>query len=71
MGNCLLDEPEDHNFNTQDLLPGVMYDANFQCKHLIVSNARECDRGSVSFIKNINLGGGIILRCSLVDSTEF
>ncbi|KAK6644052.1 hypothetical protein RUM43_000317 [Polyplax serrata] len=46
MGNCLLDEPEDHNFNTQDLLPGVMYDANFQCKHLIVSNARECDRGS-------------------------
>lgn len=47
MGHCFLDEPEDHHFNYQNLLPGVMYNADFQCKHLIAQDAQECNMGSV------------------------
>lgn len=47
MGNCFLDEPEDHHFNVPDMLPGALYNADFQCKHTLTADSRECDIGSV------------------------
>ncbi|XP_021935392.1 A disintegrin and metalloproteinase with thrombospondin motifs 12-like [Zootermopsis nevadensis] len=31
LGDCLLDEPQAHNFKFPEMPPGAMYDANFQC----------------------------------------
>ncbi|PSN50868.1 A disintegrin and metalloproteinase with thrombospondin motifs 12 [Blattella germanica] len=33
-GDCLLDEPQNHNFEGIDMPPGAMYDANFQCQQI-------------------------------------
>ncbi|PSN56829.1 hypothetical protein C0J52_08265 [Blattella germanica] len=46
LGDCLLDEPQDHNFKAIDMPPGAMYDATFQCKLTFKSPETEfCDQG--------------------------
>ncbi|KAJ9585149.1 hypothetical protein L9F63_003040, partial [Diploptera punctata] len=46
LGDCLLDEPQDHNFKTIDMPPGAMYDATFQCRQIFNNpNAEFCDQG--------------------------
>ncbi|KAF5299313.1 hypothetical protein FQA39_LY02486 [Lamprigera yunnana] len=44
-GKCLLDPPIDHSFEMPDILPGVMYGGDFQCKELLAPTAFLCDVG--------------------------
>ncbi|KAF5307127.1 hypothetical protein FQR65_LT07111 [Abscondita terminalis] len=41
--DCLLDAPIDHGFQMPDILPGVMYGTDFQCKELLTPTATLCD----------------------------
>ncbi|KAK4881405.1 hypothetical protein RN001_004724 [Aquatica leii] len=43
--DCLLDLPIDHGFQMPDILPGVMYGADFQCRELLTPTATLCDVG--------------------------
>ncbi|CAG2055758.1 unnamed protein product, partial [Timema podura] len=45
---CLYDVPTDHDFEMTDILPGVMYGGDYQCKTLVNSQAKECEMGLVS-----------------------
>jgi hypothetical protein len=46
LGDCLLDEPQDHNFKFPEMPPGAMYDADFQCIHKFRNpEAVACDKG--------------------------
>jgi len=46
LGECLLDEPQDHNFKIPEMPPGAMYDANYQCTQEFQNpNATACDMG--------------------------
>ncbi|XP_029669787.1 A disintegrin and metalloproteinase with thrombospondin motifs 6-like [Formica exsecta] len=42
---CLEDEPQDHHFPAAEMLPGVMYNGDDQCRLLYRSDARQCDMG--------------------------
>nr|CAD7573895.1 unnamed protein product [Timema californicum] len=42
---CLYDVPTDHDFEMTDILPGVMYGGDYQCKTLVNSQAKECEMG--------------------------
>lgn len=43
LGNCLLDKPSDtEDFQYPELPPGIMYDANYQCRLQFGSNATMC-----------------------------
>ncbi|XP_071450094.1 A disintegrin and metalloproteinase with thrombospondin motifs 7-like [Hetaerina americana] len=44
-GKCLEDEPGEHEFNIVDLLPGVVYGADYQCHYIVAPMARECTSG--------------------------
>ncbi|XP_043259690.1 A disintegrin and metalloproteinase with thrombospondin motifs 12-like [Colletes gigas] len=44
-GFCLEDEPQDHDFPVIELLPGVMYNGDDQCRLLYHQDARQCDLG--------------------------
>ncbi|KAL6256987.1 hypothetical protein P5V15_011923 [Pogonomyrmex californicus] len=44
-GFCLEDEPQDHYFPVAEMLPGVMYNGDDQCRLLYRSDARQCDMG--------------------------
>ncbi|KOC66352.1 A disintegrin and metalloproteinase with thrombospondin motifs 7 [Habropoda laboriosa] len=45
LGFCLEDEPQNYEFPRTELLPGVMYDADDQCRLQYNSDARHCDLG--------------------------
>ncbi|KDR20850.1 A disintegrin and metalloproteinase with thrombospondin motifs 12, partial [Zootermopsis nevadensis] len=46
LGDCLLDEPQEYNFNLPDMPPGAMYDANFQCaQDFKIPDTVSCDMG--------------------------
>lgn len=46
---CLEDEPQDHYFPIDtEMLPGVMYNGDDQCRLLYRTDARQCDMGIVS-----------------------
>ncbi|XP_068987974.1 A disintegrin and metalloproteinase with thrombospondin motifs 7-like [Bombus flavifrons] len=45
LGFCLEDEQQNHEFPSTDLLPGVVYDADDQCRIQYSSDARQCDLG--------------------------
>ncbi|XP_017771656.1 PREDICTED: A disintegrin and metalloproteinase with thrombospondin motifs 4-like, partial [Nicrophorus vespilloides] len=45
LGACLYDPPTDHSFVLMDALPGVMYDADYQCRELFGPNAGLCMTG--------------------------
>jgi hypothetical protein len=46
LGDCLLDEPQDHNFRLPQMPPGAMYDADFQCAQEFQSpDIVSCDMG--------------------------
>lgn len=48
-GDCLIDEPGEHDFPFAFLLPGVMYDGDYQCKQITNNkHAQMCDTGVVS-----------------------
>ncbi|KAG8200338.1 hypothetical protein JTE90_028520 [Oedothorax gibbosus] len=42
-GNCLDDEPSDHEFYFPELPPGAMYDANHQCRLQYGPEAEHCE----------------------------
>nr|XP_012218605.1 PREDICTED: A disintegrin and metalloproteinase with thrombospondin motifs 6-like [Linepithema humile] len=42
---CLKDEPQDHYFPAAEMLPGVMYNGDDQCRLRYRSDARQCDMG--------------------------
>ncbi|XP_050455498.1 A disintegrin and metalloproteinase with thrombospondin motifs 6-like [Cataglyphis hispanica] len=42
---CLEDEPQDHHFPTAEMLPGVMYNGDDQCRLQYRSDARQCEMG--------------------------
>jgi len=47
LGDCLLDEPQDHVFRLPQMPPGAMYDANFQCaQRFRIPGVVSCDMGS-------------------------
>ncbi|XP_069698808.1 A disintegrin and metalloproteinase with thrombospondin motifs 12-like [Periplaneta americana] len=55
LGDCLLDEPQDHNFNIPEMPPGAMYDANFQCAQEFRNpEAKYCDMGPETNCKFLN-----------------
>ena len=45
---CLEDEPQDHHFPAAEMLPGVMYNGDDQCRLRYRPDARQCDMGVVS-----------------------
>ncbi|XP_043277019.1 A disintegrin and metalloproteinase with thrombospondin motifs 6-like [Venturia canescens] len=45
LASCLLDEAKDHHFPTIEMLPGVMYGADDQCRLRYRDGARHCDFG--------------------------
>lgn len=46
LGDCLLDEPQDHNFRLPQIPPGPIYEANFQCAQEFQSpDIVSCDMG--------------------------
>ncbi|XP_012140615.2 A disintegrin and metalloproteinase with thrombospondin motifs 7 isoform X2 [Megachile rotundata] len=45
LGFCLEDKPYIHEFPTTNLLPGVMYNADDQCRMIYHQGARNCDLG--------------------------
>ncbi|KAK2584349.1 hypothetical protein KPH14_006737 [Odynerus spinipes] len=45
MGHCLEDEPRDSAFPTMEMLPGVIYNGNFQCRLRYRWDAVQCDLG--------------------------
>ncbi|KOX72278.1 A disintegrin and metalloproteinase with thrombospondin motifs 12 [Melipona quadrifasciata] len=45
LGFCLEDEQQDHQFPSTNLLPGMMYDADDQCRMQYGSEARHCKLG--------------------------
>lgn len=47
MGECLLNEPKDHNYPVQELLVGAIYDADQQCKFIFGDNYVNCKIGGV------------------------
>ncbi|EGI62482.1 A disintegrin and metalloproteinase with thrombospondin motifs 12, partial [Acromyrmex echinatior] len=42
---CLEDEPQDHHFPAAEMLPGVMYNGDDQCRLRYRPDARQCDMG--------------------------
>ncbi|XP_014473805.1 PREDICTED: A disintegrin and metalloproteinase with thrombospondin motifs 7-like [Dinoponera quadriceps] len=42
---CLEDEPQDHHFPSAEMLPGVMYNGDDQCRLRYRTGARQCDMG--------------------------
>nr|XP_022900548.1 A disintegrin and metalloproteinase with thrombospondin motifs 6-like isoform X1 [Onthophagus taurus] len=44
-GKCLYDPPTEHSFKPVDILPGVMYDGDFQCREVMGPNAALCMTG--------------------------
>ncbi|XP_019697452.2 A disintegrin and metalloproteinase with thrombospondin motifs 6 [Harpegnathos saltator] len=42
---CLEDEQQDHRFPSAEMLPGVMYNGDDQCRLLYRTDARQCDMG--------------------------
>ncbi|XP_026825509.1 A disintegrin and metalloproteinase with thrombospondin motifs 7 [Ooceraea biroi] len=42
---CLEDEPQDHHFPAIEMLPGVMYNGDDQCRLRYRPDARQCDMG--------------------------
>ncbi|XP_011867754.1 PREDICTED: A disintegrin and metalloproteinase with thrombospondin motifs 6-like [Vollenhovia emeryi] len=42
---CLEDEPQDHHFPAVEMLPGVMYNGDDQCRLRYRPDARQCDMG--------------------------
>jgi hypothetical protein len=48
MASCLKDQPEDHHFPAKEMLPGVMYNGDDQCRLRYRPDARQCDMGVVS-----------------------
>jgi hypothetical protein len=54
LGDCLLDEPQEHNFKFPEMPPGAMYDANFQCAQEFQNpNVVSCDRGPETNCKSL------------------
>jgi hypothetical protein len=54
LGDCLLDEPQDHNFRLPQIPPGVMYDANYQCAQEFKSpDVVSCDMGPETNCKEL------------------
>ncbi|XP_024946989.1 A disintegrin and metalloproteinase with thrombospondin motifs 6 isoform X2 [Cephus cinctus] len=45
MGSCLSDVPQDHQFPLIDMLPGVMYNGDDQCRLRYRQDVRQCDLG--------------------------
>ncbi|XP_077275525.1 A disintegrin and metalloproteinase with thrombospondin motifs 7 [Temnothorax americanus] len=45
LGFCLEDEPQDHHFLAAEMLPGVMYNGDDQCRLRYRPDARQCDMG--------------------------
>ncbi|CAK9804397.1 A disintegrin and metalloproteinase with thrombospondin motifs 7 [Anthophora plagiata] len=45
LGFCLEDEPQNYEFPGTEFLPGVMYDADDQCRLQYNADARQCDLG--------------------------
>ncbi|XP_015440353.1 PREDICTED: A disintegrin and metalloproteinase with thrombospondin motifs 7-like [Dufourea novaeangliae] len=45
LGFCLEDKPQDHDLTTAELLPGVMYSGDDQCRMLYRPDARQCNLG--------------------------
>ena len=48
MASCLMDEAQDHQFSSIEMLPGVMYNGDDQCRLRYRQDARQCDLGIVS-----------------------
>lgn len=49
----MYDLPTEHSFELVDMLPGVMYGGDFQCRSLLGPNAALCDTGIVSVLMTI------------------
>ncbi|XP_046400588.1 A disintegrin and metalloproteinase with thrombospondin motifs 12-like isoform X2 [Ischnura elegans] len=56
-GDCLQDEPGEHEFNIADLLPGVVYGGDYQCHHIVDPAAKECKSGLTCDSLNCEMPG--------------
>ncbi|KAF7381476.1 hypothetical protein HZH66_013870 [Vespula vulgaris] len=43
LAHCLEDEPKDHHFPTMEMLPGVIYNSDFQCRLMYRRDVVHCD----------------------------
>ena len=57
LGDCLLDEPQDHSFRFPQMPPGAMYDANFQCSQKFRKpGVVSCDMGPEKNCRALHCG---------------
>jgi hypothetical protein len=54
LGECLLDEPQDHNFKFPEMPPGVLYDRERQCIYRF-GPSKPCDLGPVRITSAHNI----------------
>jgi hypothetical protein len=54
LGACLLDEPQDHDFKFPEMLPGVVYDREWQCNDRF-GPTKPCDLGPVRMTSVYNI----------------
>ncbi|XP_071455802.1 A disintegrin and metalloproteinase with thrombospondin motifs 12-like [Hetaerina americana] len=56
LGSCLENEPEDHKFELdEDMPPGAVYDADFQCSLTHGPNTKSCIVDSISLVNECSL----------------
>lgn len=54
LGDCLNDEPQESLFHDDNMLPGSIYDADFQCDLLFPNmNVRACKTSEDIFCKSL------------------
>lgn len=55
LGNCLLDEPQDHSFLLPQMPPETIYDAKFQCSQKFqIPGVMSCDMGPETNCKELH-----------------
>ncbi|KAL0270771.1 UNVERIFIED_CONTAM: hypothetical protein PYX00_008067 [Menopon gallinae] len=64
-GTCLYDEPSEHHFPIPDILPGTIYNADFQCKQMLSPLARECNEGSTCDSLNCQVPGHLCILMNI------
>lgn len=47
MGECLIDEPQEHSYKKEPMLTGAIYDADQQCKFIFGNDYVKCPIGGV------------------------
>lgn len=63
LGDCLLDEPQDHDFKLPQMLPGVIYDREWQCTDYYGPTNKPCNLGPERSCKHLSCAPSGFGRC--------